>query len=79
MDQGALPGSGFSERVGDQVSRLDMVVEAFRLLGEALPGDPMLSRWEERAVRAAVKIERDSRDLDMRSPNAENLLNSSHL
>jgi len=61
------------------VSRLDKVTEAFQLLGEALPGDPMLARWEERAVRAEVKIERESRDLDMRSPNAENLLNSSHL
>lgn len=60
------------------MSRLDIVEEAFRLLGEALPGDPMLSRWEERAVRAAVKIERESRDVDARSPNAENLLNSSH-
>ena len=61
------------------MSRLDKVTEAFQLLGEALPGDPMLARWEERAVRAEVKIERESRDLDMRSPNAENLLNSSHL
>lgn len=61
------------------MSRLDKVAEAFQLLGEALPGDPMLSRWEERAVRAAVQIDRDSRDVDVRSPNAENLLNSSHL
>ena len=78
MDQGALPGSGFSERVGDQMSRLDKVAEAFQLLGEALPGDPMLARWEERAVRAASQIERESRDVDVRSPNAENLLNYSH-
>lgn len=60
------------------MSRLDKVAEAFQLLGEALPGDPMLARWEERAVRAAVKIEREIRDVDARSPNAENLLNSSH-
>ena len=79
MDQGALPGSGFSERVGGQMSRLDKVAEAFQLLGEALPGDPMLARWEERAVRAASQIERESRDVDVRPPNAENLLNSSHL
>lgn len=41
--------------------RLDKVAEAFRLLGEALPGDPMLGRWEERAVTAASRIERENR------------------
>ena len=43
------------------MSRLDKVAEAFQLLGEALPGDPMLARWEERAVRAASQIERENR------------------
>lgn len=41
--------------------RFDKISEAFRLLGEALDEDPMLSRWEERAVRAASQIERENR------------------
>lgn len=43
------------------MQRLDKVAEAFRLLGEALPGDPMLERWEERAVKAASRIEKENR------------------
>lgn len=39
------------------MSRLDKVAEAFRLLGEALPGWPFLRSWEAKAVREAARMD----------------------
>jgi hypothetical protein len=41
--------------------RLDMIAEAFRLLGEALPYESRLEPWEEWAVKRATQIEKENR------------------
>lgn len=43
------------------MNRLDKVAEAFRLLGEALPGERWLEPFEMRAVNCASQIERENR------------------
>jgi len=43
------------------MDRLDKVSEAFRLLGEALPGERWLENFEERAVCRASQIEKENR------------------
>ena len=43
------------------MDRHDKIAEAFRLLGEALPGERWLLPFEERAVNCASKIERENR------------------
>ena len=43
------------------MDRHDKVAEAFRLLGEALPGERWLEEFEMRAVRRVNQIERENR------------------
>lgn len=43
------------------MDRHDKVAEAFRLLGEALPGERWLEGFEMRAVRRVSQIERENR------------------
>ena len=38
------------------MGRLEKIAEAFRLLGEALPGWPFLRAWEAKAVREAARL-----------------------
>lgn len=42
------------------MDRLTKISEAFRLLGEALPYEEKLERWEEWAVKRASQIEREN-------------------
>lgn len=42
------------------MDRLTKVSEAFRLLGEALPYEDRLQKWEEWAVKRASQIEREN-------------------